>query len=261
MNQIKLIRLKSKIDSVLHFKNPDDDSTSGMGLGTAAVGTGVAGTAALYGTGVASMRGAGGMPTSMGNIMKSARLDTSNIGQGGAGRIARTIGQGANVAAKTGGDLVQNIIAKARGVKLEARPTNMIELNAHLDGLIQLEDLTGRSNKKGQRPEDNVRRGVGIGLIGGGPSGAVMGGLEADKYRKAGVILRKRDVIGHDAVGGLTSVVGGGVGQLLGHLHSPKARVIGGVTGTLAGYVAGRTAISNHTLNRRKEELKQGVQV
>ena len=140
-----------------------------------------------------------------------------------------------------------------------SRLQSLVQLNAELDQVIEFEDLRGKPNRKGQRPEDNMRRGIGMGILSTSPVpglGMLAGGIEAGAYRNAGAVLRKRDVYGHEFVGGLGGVAGMGIGHAASG-GNPKAAAIAG----LAGWGASRFGISRRTLKKREEELKHGIMV
>lgn len=95
-----------------------------------------------------------------------------------------------------------------------------------------------------------------MGFFTGGPQGLLAGGLEANAYTKAGAVLRKRDVIGHDVVGGLGSVGGAVAGSII-----SKGKTAAATIGGVGGYAAARYGISKRTLNKRKEELQHGIMI
>jgi hypothetical protein len=159
--------------------------------------------------------------------------------------------------------------------------------------LTEFADQTGKRNPKGQSPEGNIYRGGGLGLVLGGPTGALIGGVEGDIYRRKGVILKKRDVPGHEAIGVIGGVAGatlgggagGGIGTLTGGAalkaaekraiervgedfggldkiklgHQVRGIKVGGAVGGLGGYAALRYLAGRHTLRKRQEELKKGI--
>lgn len=229
MNRITLLRLQSKIDSVLEFRDPDDkDGTSGMGLGTAAVGTGigVGATGAAYAAGANKMYG-----RTLGGAVKDAKFDFQNFTNGGAGRIAQTIGTGASSIAAKGSNLVKNVIAKARGLKLSARPTNILELNDKLDGVIELDSIF-----REDMPGGNKRRLIGVLAANDGQKGKATREVMADSAKHT---------LKHVAVG---TAAGAAVGALT-HGKIRKASglpftrtqtaVLGGSAGMFGGSLTG----------------------
>ena len=159
--------------------------------------------------------------------------------------------------------IYENGMNTLRGMKnptvFSSRLQSLVQLNAELDQVIEFEDLRGKPNRKGQRPEDNMRRGVGMGILSYSPVpglGMLAGGIEAGAYKNAGAVLRKRDVYGHEFVGGLGGVAGMGIGHAASG-GNRKAAAIGG----LAGWGASRYGISRRTLKKREEELKHGIMV
>ena len=159
-----ILELDAKLNSILQFQRDDDRSGGGFGLGTAGVigagGLGITG-AGLYGAGVAVQRGGVNMKTNLGNIGGAARGDIASIGQGGLGRIGRTIATGA----KEAPGIMRDLIARARGIKMSARATNIVELNAKLDGVLEF------------REEEESHKLRNTALIGAGAAGAGTGGL------------------------------------------------------------------------------------
>lgn len=85
--------------------------------------------------------------------------------------------------------------------------------NAEREGLAEFyfavssrEDT--RKNKKGQSPRGNLARGAGVGYLTGGVPGGAVGGINASRARKAGVVYRKRDAAKDGGVTTAGSVAG-----------------------------------------------------
>lgn len=134
--------------------------------------------------------------------------------------------------------------------KSDKRMSNLsalTELNARLDQILQFD----------QTPENNTRRGVGIGLLGGGLTGAIRGKYDADRFANRGLVYKKRDALGH-------SVGGAVAGALVGNVAT-KAAILSGKVSPIAGSVIGaglgtgaailsQKGLATRTLRKREAE-------
>lgn len=146
----------------------------------------------------------------------------------------------------------KNILQQVFSEKLD----KLIELNGKLDK-ITFE----------QRPENNLRRGLGIGLIGGGPIGAATGAFDASRYERAGQVYKKRDVLGHavpgvlagaGVQGGLTAgLYGTRVGQKVLSRVGPIGASVGAGIAGIGSQVLTQRALAGHTLRKRLREQGQ----
>lgn len=87
--------------------------------------------------------------------------------------------------------------------------SKIIELanrTARLVEFASLRDL--RIEEKNQRPQNNIRRGLGVGYLAGSP---ISGVVNAVQYKRAGQVYRKRDAL-KDAAAGTGVGVAAGVG-------------------------------------------------
>ena len=288
-----LVQLNAKIDQI-NFQYPYDEEEQGggPGLGTLAAGAGAAGLVGggLYARGRAATpygplpqgqgrgmfstmkRGAGALMGDADSAYKGAASGLNRAGAyaGGVGAALKdTVGtytahrthMGAGVGKAVAG-AGRAVLDRLKNLRYSANHSRLVQLNSNIDEIIGFADMTGQPNRKGQRPEDNLRRGIGMGLFGGSVvpfAGALAGGLEADAYTKAGAVLRKRDVLGHELVGAVGGTVGGALGSIGTSRFGPRANAAGTILGALGGYAASRAAISKSTLDKRRAELRNGI--
>lgn len=265
MKLTRLIQLSKKAEALIQFEK------AGL-LGLLGRLAPKLGNAALKWGGIGAAGGAvaGGVSGAMSDDPDRTMLGGAFKGALEGGALGAAAGAGKygwkfNKALAAGRRMKQAGDLSRASMMMSSREARLIRLSVKADELLVFEDLTGKPNRKGQRPEDNMRRGVGMGLFTGMspvPLGGVLaGGLEANAYTKAGAVLRKRDVLGHEATGLLGSIGGSAGGAALGSLAGPKGMKTGAMLGGIAGYGSARYGISKHTLNKRKEELKHGIQV
>ena len=208
-----------------------------------------------------ALRGSEGLSSAPTGVMdKPWNIENyKNMPQGSKKRLASAYQAGLDPRPAMSGFGEAGVGMYQKRYALSSRLQSLVQLNAELDQVIEFEDLRGKPNRKGQRPEDNMRRGIGMGILSTSPVpglGMLAGGIEAGAYRNAGAVLRKRDVYGHEFVGGLGGVAGMGIGHAASG-GNPKAAAIAG----LAGWGASRYGISRRTLKKREEELKHGIMV
>jgi hypothetical protein len=277
---IRLQQINQQLDTIC-FRDPYDDEDDDSHLGRYALG-GITAGAGGYGAfklnkairnrqgGMNIMRPAGASPTTYAGAATDLAADTlrrgANLASQGAGAVKdATISGLKNAATKigTGGKSAWQAILKKLGLKaataLSSRHESLIELNAKLDEVIEF--VTPDERRKGQTPENNMRRGIGIGLLGGSWPGAIAGGQDAAKFRREGVVYRKRDVFGN-ALGGAVAGLGASAGGQLALLTKAGRRLTGKVgsltTGIGSGLVGAGAAygtqrlLAGHTLKKRQ---------
>ena len=149
----RLIQLNAKLDEVIQFRSYDangneidDDS---HGLRNAAIGTGVvgAGAAGLYGA------GAGKFGINAGEAAGMAGKDLKNIFTGnGVSQSAKNIGGMIGTGAGRVGTALKgagsSLLQKLRGIKWSARHSQLVQLNARLDEVINFEKEPDEDDKK-----------------------------------------------------------------------------------------------------------------
>lgn len=159
-----------------------------------------------------------------------------------------------------------------KNLKLQLR-----ELAARSERVVELaSNWVGPSgvNSKGQRPEDNWRRGAGMGFLIGGAPGAILTQPLASKSAENKVIYRKRDAAGDSARMGVGSLGGGIVGAASGlaaqrfipQLHGRVGAVVplaatlaGSLAGLGAGYKWAKGANENRINEARVDRVKTGM--
>ena len=126
---------------------------------------------------------------------------------------------------------------------------NLKELAARSEAITEFAAATwvGPSgmNAKGQRPEDNWRRGAGVGLLVGGAPSAILTQPLASAAAREGVIYRKRDAAKDSlrmGVGTVGGAMAGGTAGMAAQLFIPKLRGRAGAYAPLVGQLAGVTA-------------------
>jgi hypothetical protein len=154
-----------------------------------------------------------------------------------------------------------------KNLKLQLR-----ELAARSERVVELaSNWVGPSgvNSKGQRPEDNWRRGAGMGLLIGGVPGAILTQPLASKSAENKVIYRKRDAATDSlriAGGGLA---GGMLGSVAGRLAARGSAgpsllpLVGNIAGLGAGLFGGykwaKGASENRINEARVDRVKTGM--
>lgn len=127
-------------------------------------------------------------------------------------------------------------------------------LNSKLDNIIHFAVGPLPSFvKSGQRPDENVARGAGIGFLGGGLVGAGGGAFAAQRFTKANQVYLKRDAFGHAILGtgaGTAARIGTSLALMKTKL-GPGAKLAAAAGAGIGTGIATQQVAAGHTLKKR----------
>jgi hypothetical protein len=234
-----------------------------------------------------SLRGRGRRLVSAGGIvgggLGAARLGAAGAGVGGVAGAVDSIGDpnkgiiggalGGAVSGGLMGGALGGGIGAARGMNVgrrmaqskrfhqtmrQRRPVDAVA--AAFEIKQRLVELATKPNYKGQVPDNNIRRGMMGFLTPGASITSAVGAIHnADRFRAAGQVYRKRDAMGHSVVGGAAGIPVSTAGVVGGMSLVNKGRTLAG-TGVMGagllgalgiGYGVSR-AMGDRSLRKRK---------
>jgi hypothetical protein len=269
----KLVALEANVDAVLFRRMyEDEEQQSGMGVGRALnIGVGAAALGAgAYGAkiGDQAIRRKYGMMPGVGRreAYRRAGMDAMDAAKGYGSRAQdavtgsegfkagqkawqRSAGQGTGLFSR-----VRRVLGGATRAMTGGR-FGFEAIEGRVNRLIELAEV--RINEKGQRSDQNLRRGA-MGLLTGSIGSGAGSLVNAGRFNEENEIYRKRDAAGHSLVGGLAGVpVGLAGGAVAARMRSPgamAATAIGGTLGAIGvGYGVSR-AMGERSLDKRKRD-------
>lgn len=240
----RLIQLNAKTDKLLEFRRlPDGEEVDDFGRPIATVAAGAA--AGVGGVlGHRAIQSAGGYKTVANNAV--IRGSTGILAAGKS--LERTEAAGGLSAMQKIARALKSGVKAAR-YAMATREEKLILLNERLDKVIVFTAI--------QKPENNLRRGAGFGFLGGSGIGLVAGAQDATKFKRAGVVYRKRDAFGNAFGGAVAGAIAkSATSPLLARTRLSEAAKITSGLATLAGVSYGsQRLLANRTLAKRKAIL------